>query len=515
MHQEEKTHMRVSSKTVNMWSKVLPYAVAATSGKAKEEWQKMDTVVSIQHKNEVSSSLMAPADVMLPASISNALSVLPTSAVIPYQPLNDQIPPIEAMSRQCELNVVSKTSGGNNLHLPGLMTAQKQSIVLHVPTSIEGEGQLVRAAAYIQEHIKCHAPAGDEFVHHMPKGPPDKSWKTETEAKAQCCPSDTINEELKASEISCLTIHWDSTPCHVQLEAVLPWPGLIKRLVIGPVSLDERVLLSAGLTKTFPSSWSSLELDGLSVKSPSDRDCAVTGKQMITTCSGLSFPAAVMQTVSAPVISPFTPTALPFSQAILTPCMPETRSKVSDKTYLQFVELPSAGLIEHFDKCSDAELGPAVEQALEFSSSKEGEEWQACDAVVSIHNGKMRVTCLPRHLATFMLPVAAPAAPSVPHMHTVAHSQHLDDLMLPFEMVSRQQGPSVINRGPDVSKLCSLSLETARKWSNHTTSGEEGQLARAAAYIQERLMQCSSACDKFVPQTPKVLPEKKVELDAQ
>ena len=229
---------------------------------------------------------------------------------------------------------------------------------------------------------------------------------------------------------------------------------------------------------------------------------------------GLSFPAAVIQTVYAPIISPFTPNALLFSQAIPTLCMPETRSKISDKAHLQFVEPPSAGLIECFDKCSDTELGPAVEQALEFSSSKEGEEWQASDAIVSIHNGKMRITHSPRHLATFTLPVAAPTAPSVPHTHTVAHSQHPDDSTLPFEMVSRQQGTS-INKGPDVSKLRSPSLETARKWSDHTTSGEGGQLVRAAAYIQERLMRCSSACNEFVPRMPKVPPEKKVELDAQ
>ena len=70
--------------------------------------------------------------------------------------------PIEAISRQRDLNVISKTLGVNSLHSPSLKTARKQSMVLFVPASIEGEEQL-RATAYTQEHIKCHSSTSDDM----------------------------------------------------------------------------------------------------------------------------------------------------------------------------------------------------------------------------------------------------------------------------------------------------------------------------------------------------------------
>jgi hypothetical protein len=45
---------------------------------------------------------------------------------------------------------------------------------LFVPASVEGEEQLARAAAYIQEHIKRCSSISDEFPCHSSKMPPDK-----------------------------------------------------------------------------------------------------------------------------------------------------------------------------------------------------------------------------------------------------------------------------------------------------------------------------------------------------
>ena len=122
---------------------------------------------------------------------------------------------------------------------------------------------------------------------------------------------------------------------------------------------------------------------------------------------------------------------------------------------------------------------------------------------------------VPSHSAAFTPPTSTPAAPSALYTHTVTLCQRPNEFIPPLEGVSRRQEPSVINRGPDVNKPCSPGPETARKWSNHTTSGEEGQLVRAATYIQEHLMRRSSACDEFILQTPKGLLERKAKLDAQ
>ena len=79
------------------------------------------------------------------------------------------------------------------LHSPSLKTARKQSIVSCVPVSVEGEGQLARAAAYIRECIKRRSLASDEFPCHSDKVPPDKSL-------------DVIGKEMKANILHALPV---------------------------------------------------------------------------------------------------------------------------------------------------------------------------------------------------------------------------------------------------------------------------------------------------------------------
>ena len=95
------------------------------------------------------------------------------------QPPDDPIPPIEVISRQRDtLRVVNKTSGVYRVRSPSLKTARKQSVT----PSVEGEGQLARAAAYIWERILRRSSACDEFVPRTPKVPPDKA----TESVSMC-----------------------------------------------------------------------------------------------------------------------------------------------------------------------------------------------------------------------------------------------------------------------------------------------------------------------------------------
>ena len=165
------------------------------SSEVRERRWRPETAVSSQNEAEENayahSCLAAP---MLPASTSVTMSVLPTSIVIPYQPSKDQILPIEATSRRGDLNVASKTLG---------------HIVSSVPASIEGEEQLVRATAYIQEHTKRHTFISDEFPHHSSKMLPDKlsgvaskemeACKQETEEVSEMPESPAIVDNQRSS----------------------------------------------------------------------------------------------------------------------------------------------------------------------------------------------------------------------------------------------------------------------------------------------------------------------------
>jgi len=118
-----------------------------------------------------------------------------TLSTIKHSPkLSDGLMLPIVVSRQCDLNIVSKTSGVYGIHSPSLETARKQSITSIVPSSIEGEGQLVRACAYIQERIKCHSFASNEFPHYSSKVPPDK-------------PVDVVSKEMKAGKMCALPVY--------------------------------------------------------------------------------------------------------------------------------------------------------------------------------------------------------------------------------------------------------------------------------------------------------------------
>ena len=92
----------------------------------------------------------------------------------------------------------------------------------------------------------------------------------------------------------------------------------------------------------------------------------------------------------------------------------------SEAVSLRIDKIPSAGILERFEKCSAVTARPAIEQALIPSFPERGEKRQMPDAIVSAHIRKRGVTCSPSCSAAFTQPVSAPAAPSVPHTRAVA-----------------------------------------------------------------------------------------------
>ena len=146
-HCETKTRSRVSSKAATpRFGKTPPVgveehfnkrsnvakglavkrALTPSSSEVGKKRRVVDAAVcEILGKNEDTTSPNPLTALMVHASaaVAPALSILPMSAVIPHQPSNSQKPPIEAILRQCDLNVVNKTLGVYNLHSPSLETA--------------------------------------------------------------------------------------------------------------------------------------------------------------------------------------------------------------------------------------------------------------------------------------------------------------------------------------------------------------------------------------------------------
>ena len=96
--------------------------------------------------------------------------------------------------------------------------------------------------------------------------------------------------------------------------------------------------------------------------------------------------------------------------------------------------------------------------------------------------------------------------------------QHPDEMILPIEVTSRRDNLDIVSKTMEVYSLHSPSLETARKQSIISdvpaSVGGDGQLARVAAHIQERVKHRFFASDKFPRHSPKEPPDKPFGLTA-
>ena len=176
---------------------------------------------------------------------------------------------------------------------------------------------------------------------------------------------------------------------------------------------------------------------------------------------------------------------------------------LSETTSLWLSKTPSANGIERSDEHSDANMGPAVRQALASSSAEVEERRQASDDIVSVNNGGKENRCSHRPLATFTLPVPAPSAQAVSLAHAVLHRQLSAGLSMQSEMVS----------GWDEIHIASQRLSIALIMLAYD-EGEE-HLMRAAEHIHEKVVRRSPTFDEFACQVLKVPPDKATEPDNQ
>ncbi|KAF8332546.1 hypothetical protein F5887DRAFT_1080692 [Amanita rubescens] len=224
-YQEVKTLSRVSSKTTTPWSDeppsagvqersvecsevtVGPFPVEQAqrrliSSSTKVEERRMpDAIVSSHNAGKEDESSTKPYAAFTPhASAPIALSVPLTRTGPLLLPSGGTIPHIEVVSGQCDLNVVNKASGAYGLCSPSLESAaRKQPVTSIIPPSVEGEGQLARAAAYIQEHIKRRSSAPDEFPRYGSKEPPDKRMEiASTAIESRRLETDVVRARLEA-----------------------------------------------------------------------------------------------------------------------------------------------------------------------------------------------------------------------------------------------------------------------------------------------------------------------------
>ena len=91
----------------------------------------------------------------------------------------------------------------------------------------------------------------------------------------------------------------------------------------------------------------------------------------------------------------------------------EARTRVSMKPASpRFGEMPSAGVLEHFEKCSVVATRHAVKQASMLYPSKMKGKQQVLDSVVSINEGINGTRYSPCPSATSTLPASAPITPT-------------------------------------------------------------------------------------------------------
>src|SRR6266576_3287253 len=198
----------------------------------------------------------------------------------------------------------------------------------------------------------------------------------------------------------------------------------------------------------------------------------------------------------------------------------ETRSRVSrELASSRFGEKPSVYALERSNEHSKVDIGLAVKlaPALTLLSAEVGEGRRVTDTVVSIHNGEKEDEYSHKPSAALTLPASAPVTLSVPPMRVISQLHRSVDPIPPFEVISRRRDLNDVNKTSSGSATHSPEHKTARKRSHppFSPSGGEGggQLARAAAYMRERIAQRSSAFDEFVCRSPKAPPDKVTESD--
>ena len=98
---------------------------------------------------------------------------------------------------------------------PSLETARQQSIISDISASVGGEGHLVRATEYLQEHNKCRPFVSDEFPRRSSKEPPDKQFG------------------LASMEFA--SRHLDEDVVSKEMKAISPWPDPVKGPLTGSV----------------------------------------------------------------------------------------------------------------------------------------------------------------------------------------------------------------------------------------------------------------------------------------
>ncbi|KAF8344801.1 hypothetical protein F5887DRAFT_917826 [Amanita rubescens] len=158
------------------------------------------TVVNIQHISEEMSSPNASVASMLsvPAPATSSIQ-----AEAPRHPLDEDRPPIEAVSRQHGLNVVNDRT----------TTVQRQSNPNNYPSEVSEGRHLASAAAYVQERRRRRSLDCDETIRRIHKGPLDKT----NESASQRLSLFIVRREIDLSMSACSPE--DSEPPPVQPEA--------------------------------------------------------------------------------------------------------------------------------------------------------------------------------------------------------------------------------------------------------------------------------------------------------
>ena len=322
-------------------------------------------------------------------------------------------------------------------HSPSSETARKWSRLSSTPATVDGGGQLARAATYIRERSSRRSLAFDEFVRRTPKAPPDKITESANLRHLQ----NVVSEKEKAS-----------------ISIGLP----------EPMAENLHAASSHSQPETPRASERSMEFLDLSIPTYAG-PTGDTSNVEVTLSPKVTSTRRVLKIVNARRVV-----------SLSTHQGDETLTRVSLKALApRFGVIPSAdGILVEHSECSSAIIGPAIEQALASLSAEVEERRRISNAIVSVHNGKKECAHTPSHSAVFTLPESAPTTPSVPPTLAMPQLLPLVDLMPPLVM-SRRHELSVVSKIVETSNVCSQGPEIARKQSRSSSTsigGEESGL---------------------------------------
>ncbi|KAF8347517.1 hypothetical protein F5887DRAFT_1072518 [Amanita rubescens] len=439
------------------------------------------SVVSVRRGSEEISSPDDVAVLALPVPVPVISPVLSVHLEPSGEPVCEDKPPVEVVSRRRDLNAISKASRVSNVYSPLPRTARKQSKLLITPSEPSEGKLLAKAVVHAQERTTRRSSIYNDTACRNLKIPLSRT--TTSESKLQRVGNATVSTEKLASSLERVPFTKEaslvSKPSPVSPIPAVPSSPLQDELILSPPRVSKRRESRVVNTKQTASKITHRRNETRS-KVPESAADMQTGKTLFVLAAKGPQQSERTVEIERNVLLP-----LKMSQESTTECSTSAPGLVDIQVQSSLLPI---------------ELGEKrrVYDATVVSKQHISEEVSSPDASVAS-----------------TLSVTAPATSPVHPRQAELVRQTLDESKPSIEVVTRQRHLNVVNKRSTVSEVHSRNSETVQRQSkpdNSPSEVSEGRyLASAAAYVQERKRRRSLDCDETVRRPPKGPSDKMVE----